>query len=408
MEESCCGGADEACLPHVASLMYFRSPPRSRRSSPSREAMTAPTPRKMAEVGGVTHDKSHRRRCSSIPRPTSKLAAGRTAAARTTAEILGGNRTATMTMSQSIVKPRTYSRTRGNSNVANQSYIPSSFKNPRAKSPRRSLPATTSQHTDQPNDLSGIRQQLPLSRYSRHSLASLDAIVSSATAKEANRTAALLPLSTLVTKPNTSSAATKVTSPVIPQRQLMGPLGPPILRSQTMGNLSCFASAVADTPSPSKGTPRTISTASSRSKVAVVDALAESRMTAKEIEHFNQVAREVEANRQRIERRNVSLRLLPRSDDPFLQSSKTLTSFQMSNNSSEQPENDWGHMTIVGSSKRHPFHGAKIKIVPRSSLPISPTVLTPDSGVSMGTSSTEGWEINHKMVSEPLHMKRTT
>ncbi len=397
----CCWG-DEAPLPHLASVMYFRSPPKSRPSSSFRESMNAPTPRRMAAVGGLTPNKGHSRRCSSIPRPTSKLTPVRTTPPPAAGTTVDGGKAAVTDTPQTMVKPRTYSRTRRTSFFSNQNDPPSSFKTFRAQPPRLSLPVTTSQHMGGSSDLSGTRQQLPLSHYSRQSLASLDAIISSVTAREENNTNTSLPLPSHRTKSNTSSSFAKVTSPAIAQRQLMGPLGPPMPRSQTMRNLTCFGGAVGNTPSPSKSTSRTISTVSHRSKVDVMDALAESRMTETEIEFFNQVAKEVEANRQRLKGPNRATRVTSNNAGMGLASSTTLTSFTRSNGSSEHRPDVYDDMMIGDSSRKLPFKGAKLKIISRWSPSISPLVLTPDSGVSMGSKSDEGWEINVKLVSSPL------
>jgi len=136
-----------------------------------------------------------------------------------------------------------------------------------------------------------------------------------------------------------------------------------------------------------------------------MDALAESRMTDKEIEQFNQVAKEVEANRQRLKGRAGVTRVTRvtrvscNDDDVDSASSTTLTSFTRSNASSDLAAHGYGEMTIGDSSKRVPFQGARLRMVPGSSPSISPPVFTPDSGVSMGSGSEKKWEINVKLVS---------
>jgi hypothetical protein len=399
---------DESSLPHLASVMYFRLAPKSRPPPSFRESMIGPTPRRMAAVSGVTPQKGHNRRASSIPRPTSKLTARRFTPPRAGGTGTGGGTTTAKNSPETIVKPRTYSRTRPGSYMPGQTDTPSSFKTSRAQPPRPSLPATTSQHPNGANDLSGIHQQLPMKHYYRHSLASLDAMMSSPTTKEENKTTTSLPLPNRLTKSNTSSSITKVTSPVIPQRQLMGPLGPPMPRNQTIGNLGCFAGSVGATPSPSKSTPRTVSIVSQRSEVGVMDALAESRMTEKEIQYFNQVAKEVEANRQRMKGGARYMRLPSNDSRKSLPSSKTMTSFTKSNSSSDNLASVYGGDFVIGdSSRKLPFKGRKLKILTRSSPSMSPPILTPDSGVSMGSDSEQGWEINPKLVSGLMHGKPT-
>jgi hypothetical protein len=414
MESVCSCSTHEAPLPHLPSPKFCRKAPNdyatssssSSTSSPSsfplRECMAAPTPCRMAAVGGLPPNQGHIRRRSSIPRPTSKL----TGARRGTPPCGGatardGDKAATTETSQAIVKPRTYSRTRRGSFLRHQNDPPSSFRATRAPPPRLSLPTTNSfpQQMDGSTDLSGIHQQLPVSRYSRHSLASLDAIVSSATRKEENKTRGSLPGPGRLIKANTSSCVVRATPPVIPHRQLMAPLGPPLPRSHTMGNITCFAGSVNNTPSPSKSSTRTTSTTSKRSKVGVMDALAESRMTDKEIEYFNQVATEVEANRQRLKCRARVTKVSCNDDGVDSASSTTLTSFGRSNASPNLVADDYGEVTIGDSSKKLQFQGTRLRIVLGSSPCMSPPVLTPDSGVSMGSGSERNWEINVKLVS---------
>jgi hypothetical protein len=366
--------------------------------------MAPPTPCRIAAVGGLPPNHGHIRRRSSIPRPTSKLTGARritTPCHVVTAE--DGGKAAAMETQQTIVKPRTYSRSRRASFLPHQKEAPSSFRATRAQPPRLSLPTTAAcpQQMDGSNDLSGIHQQLPLRRYSRHSLASLDAMVSHATGKVENKTTISLPgpeRGRLI-KANTSSCVVKATPPVIPHRQLMAPLGPPLPRSHTMGNLGCFATSASNTPSPSKTSTRTTSNNSKRSKVGVMDALAESRMTDKEIEYFNQVAKELEANRHRLKGGTRVTRVSCNDGDVNSASSTTLTSFRRSTASSDLAADDYGEMTIGDSSKKLAFHGTRLKIVPASGSSISPLVLTPDSGVSMGSGSEKAWEINVKLVS---------
>ncbi|ERF74809.1 hypothetical protein EPUS_03193 [Endocarpon pusillum Z07020] len=409
--ESCRSyAAVEASLPRLSSILYFRSPrrsifPFSSSSSSSstssfsmRDSMAAPTPRKMAALGGITPTQSYNRRCSSIPRPTSKLTAAQHISSSAAATGPTGNKAATDGTPPSIVKPRTYSRTRRNSFVPPHNDPQPAFRPSRARPPRSSLPETTSQPIDGSHGLSGIHQQMHVTCCSRHSLASLDAMVLSATGKAENKSTSSLPGHKRRTKHKALSSVTKVTSPVIPQRQLMGPLGPPLPRSQTAGNMTCFTGSAANTPSPSKPSTRTISTVSQTAELSVVDALAESRMTDKEIEYFNQVAKEVEANRQRMKGSTRAKRLLANDIGTGSASSRTLTSLTRSNGSFDLATEEYGDMTIADSSKKLPFQGARLRIVPNSSSAVSPPILTPDSGVSMGSGSHEGKEINVKVV----------
>ena len=394
MQSSC--PPEEVPLHHLSSVMYIRSPLKSRPPSSFRESMIGPTPHKMAAVGGLMSTRSHGRRCSSIPRPTSKLTASKSPPCAAETNQVEGI-TATKDAPQTVVKPRTYSRTRQRSFVPTQNDPSSSCKVPRSQPLRLSLPMTTSQHVDGPNDLSGIRQQLPLTRYSRNSLASLDALVSPT--KKVENTTTSLPLPGRLTKRKTSTSVVKMTSPVVSHRKLMGPLGPPVPRSHTMGNLMCSAGAVGGTPSPSKSASRTISTASQKSQVSAMDALAESRMTDKEIEYFNQVTREVEANRQRMKGGHRATQLPSHDSGKGPASFKTLASFTMSNCSFDQFVDGFDDLVVGDSSRKLPLQGAKLKIKSASRHSVTPPVLTPDSGVSIGYGGKKSWEINAKFVS---------
>ncbi|KAF7510510.1 hypothetical protein GJ744_006356 [Endocarpon pusillum] len=403
MESSRSYAAVGASLPRLSSILYFRSPRRSILPSSSssssfsrRDSMAGPTPRKVAALGGITPTQSYNRRCSSIPRPTSKLTAAQPIPPSAAATGPTGNKAAPDGTPPSIVKPRTYSRTRRNSFVPPHNDSQAAFRP--ARPPRSSLPETTSQPIDGSHDLSVIHQQMHVTRYSRHSLASLDAMVLSATGKAENKSTSSLPGHKRLTKHNALSAVTKVTSPVIPQRQLMGPLGPPLPRSQTAGSMTCFTGSVANTPSPSKPSTRTISTVSQTAELSVVDALAESRMTDEEIEYFNQVAKEVEASRQRIKGSTRAKRPLTNDIGTGSASSRTLTSLTRSNGSADLATEEYGDMTIADSSKKVPFQGARLRIIPNSNSAVSPPILTPDSGVSMGSGSHEDKEINVKVV----------
>ncbi len=198
MQSSCLTGQDEAPLPHLAGDLCFPSPSKYPSPLSFRGAMMGPTPRKMAAVGGRTPSKSHSRRCSSIPRPASKLTGLRISPLRAAGVDQDMGKTIAKDTPQTIVKPRTYSRNRQSTFVLNGNGSPSSCKVPTSQPPRLSLPAITSPPVDGANDLSGIRQQLPMMHYSRHSLASLDALVSSGTNIE-NNIATALPLPSRLT-----------------------------------------------------------------------------------------------------------------------------------------------------------------------------------------------------------------
>ena len=180
-------------------------------------------------------------------------------------------------------------------------------------------------------------------------------------------------------------------------------MGPPLPRSQTTGDLACFSGAVANTFSASKTCTHSIGTVS---QVGVLDALAESRMTDMEIEHFNRVVKEVKTNRRKMRSPNRSTIVSSSDAGMSLASSRALNSPTTFTTSSDMAADQYGDMLDGDSSKRRPFQGARLKVMPGSRSSISPTALTPDSGVSMGSAFKEGWEINVKLVSKPMQIRR--
>ncbi len=122
-------------------------------------------------------------------------------------------------------------------------------------------------------------------------------------------------------------------------------------------------------------------------------------MTDKETEYLNLLAKEVETNGQGTKGSSRIKRLFSNDIGIGSASSKTLTSLRRSNGSSDRAAEEHDDMAITDSSKRRPFQGARLKVIPNSSAAISPPVLTPDSGVSMGSSSHKGQEMNFKLVS---------
>lgn len=184
----------------------------------------------------------------------------------------------------------------------------------------------------------------------------------------------------------------------------MGPLGPPMPRSQTIGSLTSFADAAEATTSLSKRdkrNTRAISTISHRNEGGVMKALAESKMTGNEIKYFKQVALEVEANRQRMEDRIGAIGRSSDYDGNPLASSKTMTSFAKPKSSSEPIGDDCNGVAIGDSSKKPPFQKARFKTVSGSSSSITPPIMSPDFEVSMGTHRARDWEVNVKLVRRP-------
>ncbi|OCT52958.1 hypothetical protein CLCR_09992 [Cladophialophora carrionii] len=88
-----------------------------------------------------------------------------------------------------------------------------------------------------------------------------------------------------------------------PGRRLLQPIGPPMPRTQTLGNISCFSPAN-HSPSPRK--PQSVSLPPAQhyrnnvSQLNIADALGESRMTKEEVDLMKQVQREAAANRARL------------------------------------------------------------------------------------------------------------
>lgn len=86
---------------------------------------------------------------------------------------------------------------------------------------------------------------------------------------------------------------------VTPRRGLLQPLGPPLPRTHTLGNISCFGPS-STTPSPRKPTSIAMSQRRQQddsSKMNVADALLESRMTKEEIGMMRQAQREAGVHR---------------------------------------------------------------------------------------------------------------
>jgi hypothetical protein len=89
----------------------------------------------------------------------------------------------------------------------------------------------------------------------------------------------------------------------MPGRRLMQPIGPPLPRTQTLGNISCF-NQLNSSPSPRKSKAVSLSPPqqnhNNTSQVNIADVLSESRMTEQEMDLMRQVQREAAANRARL------------------------------------------------------------------------------------------------------------
>lgn len=145
-------------------------------------------------------------------------------------------------------------------------------------------------------DLSGTQQQLCIRNLSTHSLNDPEHATNSHHLKPASSTNAL-------PKSKTMSSLLSPSRDTAPGRRLLQPIGPPLPRTQTLGNISCFTPS-GQTPSPRK--PKSVSFSPPRqvddatSQMDIVDVLVESRMTEKEMDLMLQVQREAAANRARI------------------------------------------------------------------------------------------------------------
>ena len=146
-------------------------------------------------------------------------------------------------------------------------------------------------------DLSGFQQQLNIRNWSTHSLN-----VSAATTtphqqpKQTSSTNAL---------PKSRTMGSLLSSPreIVTRRRLMQPIGPPLPRTQTLGNISCF-SPPSRTPSPRKSKSVTLSPPQQQhtngGHLCITDALAETRMSDKRMDLMGQVQRETASKRARL------------------------------------------------------------------------------------------------------------
>ncbi|EXJ73650.1 uncharacterized protein A1O5_03412 [Cladophialophora psammophila CBS 110553] len=193
---------------------------------------------------------------------------------------------------------------------------PSSFRmrQPQVPNPRNEslLPYKQRSH----HDLSGTQQQLYVRNLSTHSLGGPDAVVAPHQLKQTSSTTAL---------PKSKTMSSLLSSPreTITRRRLLQPLEPPLPRTQTLGNISCFG-PLNETPSPRKPISVSLSLPrqhhDNRSHLNVADALVESRMTEKEMDLMIQVQKEAAINRARL--RNSCQHRNPLEYPPPAQSTK--------------------------------------------------------------------------------------
>ena len=316
-----------------------------------------------------------------------------------------------------VIQPRTYSRSRRSSFAPRGDHPPPARKPVPPLQPQSDSLLPYRERFDD-GDLSGVRQQLPIRNYSIRSIASLDAVLAASSSQQ---------LGTLppwgregLPKSNTSTSLAHLSTRLTPQRQLMGPLGPPMPRSQTTGSLSCFAAA--DPERLPASIKRLVSTPSTikASQVGVIDVLLESRMPEEELKYFDQVSREKEANNRRLRasveermafcknelkflspgteasiRRSETFPTLPSLTDRDLYSRKLQQrataehKMQRSNNGGSQPASRGGGFVDPDTDRTSPH------------VSFSSPVLTPDSGIGLSSNpgDKDDRDFNARLVS---------
>lgn len=316
---------DAMAFPHLASLAYFHSS--STHCTTPILRPEPPTPRKMLSTAPAPSAMAYRRRrYSGIPRPSS-----------------GSSRRA-MSSTQQPLTPGEVS-----------SIIPV-LSSP-CNANQDNLPPLQSDNDVPPNrDLSGIRQQLHVRNFSTKSAQGLEVFSS--------------PHETAV-------------------RSLMRPLGPPLPRSHTMGNLAFDGQKSISTRKEGREETLSFCVSSASLEIDVVDALHESRMTQEEVTLFNQIEKEKELNKLRLSRTTGATRMLsfpyhaPRVDRDL----DTITSSWLSS-----PRSTASRTVFQEQSRRRAVDGKGILRIDPSLANASQTsslLLTPNSGLSTFTSPEE-------------------
>ena len=177
----------------------------------------------------------------------------------------------------------------------NNGLAPSSFRTPDVQvSPPTEYTIPYKQRSQ--HDLSGTQQQLYIRNLSTHSLNVPDTSTGPRLLKQISS-------SNAIPKSKTTSNLWSPSRDSMPGRRLMQPIGPPLPRTQTLGNISCFNQS-SSTPSPRKSKAVSLSPPHhhhhSTSQVNVAAALGESRMTEQEMGLMKQVQKEAAANRARL------------------------------------------------------------------------------------------------------------
>lgn len=275
-------------LPYHSSLIFFRSSKDERLSHSihrvSQENMppTSPSP-----DPATISARSRRSSISAIPHP----AAG--TSRRATPSSIGSNRAGFHLSKTSLSPERHHHLHHTNSGTATECLPPSSM--PSAQSSAFDSAPCLPYSLRQPHNRACVRAHPNDYNVSCSSLNGSDVAAS-----HQMRNGFTLP------KSNTISNLISLSRDITPKR-LLQPLGPPLPRTQTLGNITCFGSTNS-TPSPRKPTSVNISHLKrhqdDESQLDITTALSESRMTDEEVGVMRQVQREAAINRVRLRERS--------------------------------------------------------------------------------------------------------
>lgn len=356
----------------------------------------------MAAVADSVPDRRHRRRCSSIPRPTSNTTfSGRCvpgSAGKTVQILQTGQRppAAEKNVPSTVIKPRTYSRTRRGSLVSQKNEAPF-FNLSGLQRTRTSLAEATPHPMDGSADTPFAYPNKPMTQVG-HS----DHVLSSARSPSEQKKGKITKKPSLRSprgsgNSNTSSTVAKESSPVILQRQLMGPLGPPMPRSQTVGNFAWLTKATESTHPPSKN-PRAAGTLSMGGDLDAVGSLSKSKICLDEVEDFPRIAEKRRPNKLKLKANRRIIRGFSGDSEPAPATPKTQLSFVESDGSLHGVYRRFGENAIGDSREELAAQGANLtnKI---GSASMSPSILTPTSQVSQPHDQ-GGLAVNIKFVSK--------
>ena len=277
-------------LPQRSSFLFFRSPPRPTQCLASSQSSNISHRKTMSGFGDTVNHasisaRSRRASVSAIPRPVSGTS-------RQASHIVSrAGRRESPAGSAPVVNAHEHRK----SWHPNAGRAPSSFCRLTLQVPpptRYSLPYSHRSH----QDLSGTQQQLYIRNMSTHSLSVPDVGTPPHLLKQASSSNAL-------PKSKTMGSLLSPGRDLVPGRRLMQPIGPPLPRTQTLGNISCFNQS-GSSPSPRKSKAVSLSppeqSHNNTSQINIADALDESRMTEQEMDLMKQVQREAAVNRARL------------------------------------------------------------------------------------------------------------